>query len=223
MPRHGWVPLVFTTLALFIGAADCDTGLHGECNDDSDCLGPCMRECEPFGVLFATCNEAEARCRECICDEPGTGGGGGAGGTAGTPGANCAPLGSRLLMVLDWEGADVELDLGGETPRDNEPGNNFGAPPPGPRSDPNCTHDGDEPHTSGMTKEQVVCEPLDTDPGTYAGTYTIRVDNFGSEQHDFDLLVTIDSADVPGFPRSGTVDGAIDGSAGFVHETFCLE
>jgi hypothetical protein len=149
----------------------------------------------------------------------GAGGSGGAGGTGGSPGTTCGPLGSRLVIVLSWEAPAVELDVGGETPEVNEPSNNFGAGPPAPGKDPQCSHDGDEPTGNGFMMERVVCEPLFDPARTYTGDWTIRVDNFDDTERDYDLLATMDGVDLPGFPQSGSVDG----NGGFVDIMFCVQ
>ena len=149
----------------------------------------------------------------------GSGGTGGTGGSGGSPGTTCGPLGSRLVIVLSWEAPAVELDVGGETPEVNEPSNNFGAGPPAPDKDPQCTHDGDEPTGTGVMMERVVCEPLFDPTRTYTGDWTIRVDNFDDTERDYDLLATMDGVDLPGFPQSGSVDG----NGGFVDIMFCVQ
>lgn len=115
MTCNVWIPWTFAALALFISAADCDTGPFAECGENSDCVAPCTEECSPYDVLYATCNENEGRCNECICDEPGTGGSGGSGGTGGTA-LSCATACGELacvefsddsFVVSDWDDAKV--------------------------------------------------------------------------------------------------------------------
>lgn len=184
----------------------------GRCQFDPDtfCGGSCTRETDcPQGASCAverTESISEGDLLVFSCQAPsgtgGNGGAGGEGGSGGTGGATgCASLGGdRLLMRLDWsQSGGGELDVGATTP--NGTTNVVSANYNGPDADLNCTHSGDEPTQSGMLVEDMRCIP------PMVGNYTIQVDNSKTEETAFDLLVTIDGGDVPGFPQTGNVGG----------------
>jgi hypothetical protein len=113
-------------------------------------------------------------------------------------------------MTLEWTGGG-NLQIGATTP--NAPTNVVAANYNEANADPNCTHSGDEPIQSGLFFESMACVPPMT------GTYSMQVDNEEMEDKTFDLLVTIDGVDVPGFPQLG---GSLDPNGRRTID-FCIE